>query len=615
MKNLIVKYFKSMLVLGLLFSLNISCERDISDDVELATFNNNPEVFIDGFSTGMEYYPYDNSYLEAFSVDDDAYDGSASMRFDIPNDSYAGAIFRDDNGGRDLSEYDALTFYAKGSVSGTVDAIGFGQDFIENKYAVSMDNTQLTTNWKKYIIPIPDPSKLTQSQGLIWYAEGEDSAYSIWLDEVKYETLGTIAQPRPKIYEGEDIVEEVFTGTSTTISGLSETFNLGSGEDVTLSVAPSYFSFNSSNPSVATVDEYGAVSIVGSGNAIITASLNGIEADGSLTIQSLGEFVHAPTPTWDAEDVISIFSDTYSNVSVDFYNGYWEPWQTTTSADFEVDGDNILNYLNFNFVGNQFSNPTIDASLMSHIHFDVFVPANTTNQMLKITLKDFGSDQADGGDDDTTIDMTYSGTQLLAGQWNSIDFSLTSFSNKDHFGQIIYENLGSDLSNFYLDNVYLYNDGSVIPSEPTTAAPNPTQSAANVISIFSDAYTDISGVDYNPNWGQSTLVTQETIEGNNTLVYSGLNYQGTDFAGNPQDVSGKTYLHLDYYTANSSSLNVYLISPGPIETAYSLSVPSDAEWTSIDIPLSAFSPVDLANIFQLKFDGNGDVYLDNIYFY
>ena len=28
-----------------------------------------------------------------------------------------------------------------------------------------------------------------------------------------------------------------------------------------------------------------------------------------------------------------------------------------------------------------------------------------------------------------------------------------------------------------------------------------------------------------------------------------------------------------------------------------------------------FSPVDLADIIQLKFDGNGDIYLDNIYFY
>jgi hypothetical protein len=35
----------------------------------------------------------------------------------------------------------------------------------------------------------------------------------------------------------------------------------------------------------------------------------------------------------------------------------------------------------------------------------------------------------------------------------------------------------------------------------------------------------------------------------------------------------------------------------------------------VDIPLSAFSPVDLTDVFQLKFDGNGVIYLDNIYFH
>ena len=66
----------------------------------------------------------------------------------------------------------------------------------------------------------------------------------------------------------------------------------------------------------------------------------------------------------------------------------------------------------------------------------------------------------------------------------------------------------------------------------------PTTDAANVISIFSDTYTNISGVDYNPNWGQATVATQVDIAGNNTLSLAGLNYQGTDFAGNAQKCIG-----------------------------------------------------------------------------
>ena len=76
-----------------------------------------------------------------------------------------------------------------------------------------------------------------------------------------------------------------------------------------------------------------------------------------------------------------------------------------------------------------------------------------------------------------------------------------------------------------------------------------------------------------------------------------------------------TFLHLDFWTANSTVLNVFLISPGPAEKPYALTVPTSG-WTSIDIPLTAFSPtVDLNNVFQFKFEGNGDIYFDNILFH
>ena len=117
----------------------------------------------------------------------------------------------------------------------------------------------------------------------------------------------------------------------------------------------------------------------------------------------------------------------------------------------------------------------------------------------------------------------------------------------------------------------------------------------------------------NPNWGQATVTSQVSISGNNTLKYAGLNYQGLQL-GSPQNVATKNFLHLDFYSANSTSLKVYLISPGPVEKAVTLTVPSIGGWNSIDIPLSSFSPVNLSNVIQLKFDGNGDIYLDNIYF-
>ena len=73
-------------------------------------------------------------------------------------------------------------------------------------------------------------------------------------------------------------------------------------------------------------------------------------------------------------NVISIFSNAYTNVPVNYYNGYWQPWQTTLSNNFSVLGDNVLNYTNFNFVGIEFSSPTVNANSMTHIHLDAFIP-------------------------------------------------------------------------------------------------------------------------------------------------------------------------------------------------------------------------------------------------
>ena len=127
-------YSKLSIALAFMLVTIFGCERDILDNTPLASFSDNPDVFIDGFSAGLDYFPFGGSYFEAFSVEtDEVYQGSASMRLDIPNvgdpaGAYSGAIFRTDTG-RDLTGYDALTFWAKATNAGTINEIGFGQDF------------------------------------------------------------------------------------------------------------------------------------------------------------------------------------------------------------------------------------------------------------------------------------------------------------------------------------------------------------------------------------------------------------------------------------------------------------------------------------------------------
>jgi hypothetical protein len=297
---------------------------------------------------------------------------------------------------------------------------------------------------------------------MFWYSAGTQNTggfgYTFWIDDLKFEKLGTIAQPKPAIFNGADIVQQSFIGIDLIIEG-TQTFNLASGINQTVVAAPSYFTFSSTDVDVARVSEVGIISIVGAGTATITATLDGVKAAGSLTIESSGNFINAPIPTRNPSDVISIFSDTYTNVPVDFFNGYWEPFQTTQSADFVAEGNNILNYTDFNFVGNQFSNPTVDATQKSNIHIDMYIPGEVPSNMdFLITLVDFGADKAQGGGDDTRQQVFFNKALWVPNTWITLEFSIT-MSTRNSIGQIIYENINfSSLRSFYLDNIYFYSE-------------------------------------------------------------------------------------------------------------------------------------------------------------
>jgi hypothetical protein len=168
--------------------------------------------------------------------------------------------------------------------------------------------------------------------------------------------------------------------------------------------------------------------------------------------------VLAPTPVRDPSKVISIFSDHYTNTPIDFYNGYWQPYQTTLSADFNVSGDNILNYTNFNFVGIQFANPTVDLTNKPNLHMNLYIPGVVpSNFDFLVTLVDFGPDKVSGGGDDSRKQLfVRKSSSIVANTWLTVEFSLAS-TTRGSVGQIIFENINfSSLRNIYVDNIYFY---------------------------------------------------------------------------------------------------------------------------------------------------------------
>jgi len=212
--------------------------------------------------------------------------------------------------------------------------------------------------------------------------------------------------------------------------------------------------------------------------------------------------------------------------------------------------------------------------------------------------------------------------------WETLVFNIPDLEGRDGFYNTITMILGYGLTNeeeakYYIDNFDFATPVEVIAAAaPETAPDAPTYEAEEVISIFSDAYAAVEGINLNPNWGQSTVVTEETIAENTVLKYENLNYQGTTFE-TAIDLSSKTRLNIDYFTGDASTLKFFLISPdgddaddAAEEKAYELDLTNQGQWNRAIIDLTHFSDVvDLSQVFQLKVEGTGTVYFDNIIFY
>ena len=178
---------------------------------------------------------------------------------------------------------------------------------------------------------------------------------------------------------------------------------------------------------------------------------------------------------------------------------------------------------------------------------------------------------------------------------------------------------------FYIDNIKAV--GTVTPADatlPASASPAVPASiiagtaGTDYISIFSDDLTNITVGNFNPGWGQATNASVIENEGDNILRYANLNYQGTDFNNDKQDVSGMGFVHLDYHTTNSTVLQFFLIVDGTAqESAYDIQANdgiTTGSWVSLDIPLSEFT-TDLTTLREIKVVGDGTIYFDNWYFH
>jgi surface protein len=206
-------------------------------------------------------------------------------------------------------------------------------------------------------------------------------------------------------------------------------------------------------------------------------------------------------------------------------------------------------------------------------------------------------------------------------------FSNASSFNQDISGWCV-TNIVSEPYNFSANSALFENNkpvwGTCTSSKPTTNAPIPiARGANNVISVYSDSYTNINVTEYNPDWGQTGAVNSAydpTGEGSNTVLeYSNFNYQGTEF--DAIDASAMEFVHIDIWTEDATNVSFSPINNGTGVVEILVNVPLvSGGWSSVDIAKADFTGMTWDSLFQIKFDGRGGnnpstIYIDNVYFY
>lgn len=226
----------------------------------------------------------------------------------------------------------------------------------------------------------------------------------------------------------------------------------------------------------------------------------------------------------------------------------------------------------------------------------------------------------------------------VANEWVEITFDMSSLigSGLAPFTQFIFFPSYAPRETghvVWFDNV-TFGAATSVP-DPMVSPADPTIDEADVVSVYSETYATNTVMNFNLNaYANDAFVLAEVdIEstGNLSASMENLGFYGAEWTA--ENINEFDFVHLDYYATSSSGFNFYLIDQTAGIPGGNIAVPrfsfgptGDAplvqgEWVSVFIPLQHFLDYDagafsfdLDDIFQYKFDGNGGLWFDNIYF-
>lgn len=318
----------------------------------------------------------------------------------------------------------------------------------------------------------------------------------------------------------------------------------------------------------------------------------------------------APLPLHDTDDVKSIFSDTYSNVTTLVQNNQGTPaCEMATIVPFE--GDEMLRFTTMNWTLVKFD-PLLDLSDMDYIHFDVWAEGTPK---IKMGLGSWSSQPATDA------------LSLVPG-WNSFDIPMSVFKNGGaDLTQLIvmrlFSNNGFAIPRIYIDNLYAYKGDPIsekpVPTYEIPSAPEPIMAHINVKSIFTEKYKNLTEIvkgqiGTTTDFKEVYLTEKDRVWRMRSLDEQELN------ANTVLNLDDMENLHFSIYLdakGGAESFEIGLQAQGSESKIYSTVTPSLVadNWMYVNIPLQGFKDagVDLTKVKKILFKGSGNIYVDNVY--
>lgn len=334
----------------------------------------------------------------------------------------------------------------------------------------------------------------------------------------------------------------------------------------------------------------------------------------------------------------------------DFQTGASTPWYGNAANVVDLGASNFVNQANVLAAGNPYDvnlsqNINLTSGLTYELTFTAFTDATTSSRNIIVGL---GQNNAPWA--------ALTSTTALTATPQTFSYQYTINYGDAVADRVIFD-LGAATGFVFIDNVSVVQvvntcsngiqdgtetgidcGGSCAPCivSPTVAAPTPpARPSADVVSIYSDAYTNIAFDNFDAGWCGGAASTQVQIAGNNTLrKNTGVVCQGIDFQSNRQNLTDFTHIHFDFYITDTDLtgdvFNVKLVhfnGTGGEVSALEVNINGGTtpqlvanQWVSVDVPITALGGVVAGNLNRSDIAQIGittamvdNVWYDNIY--